>query len=255
MATGAVQKGQRVVNSLERGFDPLRPWQGGGGGGDEREWAEVKASMVPSEIVWWWLRTAESPNLRIAETPNLRVTGYLSHRTYEAPKVVQKAPEIVLRQAAGLKVMWASSRGCEVARGCWGGKIEGQGCPRVGIDTVAVFTAYGYGYTAPVAVPYDRRRDCLTLKRGSRSAGNFPGSTGVVMKPQGGPLRGVWAAKTEWVSQLTEYLISGKCAEPAMLIRPYTRTVPVTVTVPARTTFSDPTYGYGYGKSRTRMAP
>ncbi|KAJ7230288.1 hypothetical protein GGX14DRAFT_384240 [Mycena pura] len=33
-----------------------------------------------------------------------------------------------------------------------------------------------------------------------------------------------------------------------MLIRPYTRTVPITVTVPAHMTFSDPTYGYGYGK-------
>ncbi|KAJ7191974.1 hypothetical protein GGX14DRAFT_406795 [Mycena pura] len=90
---------------------------------DEREWAEVNASMVPSEIVRWWLRTAESPNLQITEMPNLRITGHLSHRTYEAPKVVRKAPEIVLRQATGLKVMWASSRGCEVARGCWASEV------------------------------------------------------------------------------------------------------------------------------------
>ncbi|KAJ7222309.1 hypothetical protein GGX14DRAFT_388125 [Mycena pura] len=41
----------REWQTLWRGFDPLRPWQGGGGGGDERERAEVEASMVPSEVV------------------------------------------------------------------------------------------------------------------------------------------------------------------------------------------------------------
>ncbi|KAJ7193746.1 hypothetical protein GGX14DRAFT_405313 [Mycena pura] len=79
--------------------------------------------MVPSEIVRWWLQTAEPPNLRNAETPKLRITGRLSHRTQEAPKVVRRAPEIVLGQAAGQKVMWASSRGCEVARGCWASEV------------------------------------------------------------------------------------------------------------------------------------
>lgn len=67
--------------------------------------------MVPSEIVRWWLRTAEPPNRRIAEAPDrrvaetpdrriaetldLRITGHLSRRTYEAPKVVRRAPEVV----------------------------------------------------------------------------------------------------------------------------------------------------------------
>ncbi|KAJ7222137.1 hypothetical protein GGX14DRAFT_387968 [Mycena pura] len=91
--------------------DRERPWRGGGGGGGERERAEVEASMVPSEIVQWWLRTAEPPNLRIAQAPDrriaetpdlriaetldLRITEHLSHRTYEAPKVVRRAPEVV----------------------------------------------------------------------------------------------------------------------------------------------------------------
>ncbi|KAJ7230431.1 hypothetical protein GGX14DRAFT_583184 [Mycena pura] len=47
----ASSKRDREWQNLWRGFDLLRPWQGGGGGGDERERAEVKASMVPSEVV------------------------------------------------------------------------------------------------------------------------------------------------------------------------------------------------------------
>ncbi|KAJ7211135.1 hypothetical protein GGX14DRAFT_394098 [Mycena pura] len=57
----------------------------------------------------------------------------------EASMVVRRAPEIVSRQAAGPKVMWASSRGCEVDRGCW----LGERASEVWVATRGYWDVYG----------------------------------------------------------------------------------------------------------------
>ncbi|KAJ7225437.1 hypothetical protein GGX14DRAFT_386324 [Mycena pura] len=112
--------------------------------------------MVPSKIVRWWLRTAEPPNRRIAEAPNrrvaetpdrriaetldLRITGHLSRRTYEAPKVVRRAPEVVrpivdvgsekgLRRLVATRRYWDAYGGTGRDVGASGGmRTGGTGC-------------------------------------------------------------------------------------------------------------------------------
>ncbi|KAJ7187510.1 hypothetical protein GGX14DRAFT_409116 [Mycena pura] len=112
--------------------------------------------MVPSEIVRWWLRTAEPPNRRIAEAPDrrvaetpdrriaetldLRITGHLSRRTYEAPKVVRRAPEVVrsivdvgsekgLRRLVATRRYWDAYGGTGRNVGASGGmRTGGTGC-------------------------------------------------------------------------------------------------------------------------------
>ncbi|KAJ7222529.1 hypothetical protein GGX14DRAFT_388322 [Mycena pura] len=112
--------------------------------------------MVPSKIVRWWLRTAEPPNRRIAEAPDrrvaetpdrriaetldLRITGHLSRRTYEAPKVVRRAPEVVrpivdvgsekgLRRLEATRRYWDAYGGTGRNVGASGGmRTGGTGC-------------------------------------------------------------------------------------------------------------------------------
>ncbi|KAJ7210886.1 hypothetical protein GGX14DRAFT_394505 [Mycena pura] len=112
--------------------------------------------MVPSEIVRWWLQTAEPPNRRIAEAPDrrvaetpdrriagtldLRITGHLSRRTYEAPKVVRRAPEVVrpivdvgsekgLRRLVATRRYWDAYGGTGRNVGASGGmRTGGTGC-------------------------------------------------------------------------------------------------------------------------------
>ncbi|KAJ7190935.1 hypothetical protein GGX14DRAFT_407579 [Mycena pura] len=162
LANSSPERGQQPGEEVNlggvrrKGCHPRGTESGGGGGGDERERAEVEASMVPSKIVRWWLRTAEPPNRRIAEAPDrrvaetpdcriaetldLRITGHLSRRTYEAPKVVRRAPEVVrpivdvgsekgLRRLVATRRYWDAYGGTGRNVGASGGmRTGGTGC-------------------------------------------------------------------------------------------------------------------------------
>ncbi|KAJ7206093.1 hypothetical protein GGX14DRAFT_644123 [Mycena pura] len=85
-------------------------------------------------------RDTGSPNRRIAETLDLRITGHLSRRTYEAPKVVRRAPEVVrpivdvgsekgLRRLVATRRYWDAYGGTGRNVGASGGmRTGGTGC-------------------------------------------------------------------------------------------------------------------------------
>ncbi|KAJ7197130.1 hypothetical protein GGX14DRAFT_402713 [Mycena pura] len=85
-------------------------------------------------------RVAETPDCRIAETLDLRITGHLSRRTYEAPKVVRRAPEVVrpivdvgsekgLRRLVATRRYWDAYGGTGRNVGASGGmRTGGTGC-------------------------------------------------------------------------------------------------------------------------------
>ncbi|KAJ7203904.1 hypothetical protein GGX14DRAFT_648201 [Mycena pura] len=190
LANSSPERGQQPGEEVNLGGVRRKgPWRGGGGGGDERERAEVEASMVPSEIVRWWLRTAEPPNRRIAEAPDrrvaetpdrriaetldLRITGHLSRRTYEAPKVVRRAPEVVrpivdvgsekgLRRLVATRRYWDAYRGTGRNVGASGGmRTGGTGC----------LQAVGCAEQAHALALY---LDCRTSPSVSRRSPNAP---------------------------------------------------------------------------------
>ncbi|KAJ7215801.1 hypothetical protein GGX14DRAFT_391484 [Mycena pura] len=85
-------------------------------------------------------RIAEAPDRRVAETPDRRIVGHLSRRTYEAPKVVRRAPEVVrpivdvgsekgLRRLVATRRYWDAYGGTGRNVGASGGmRTGGTGC-------------------------------------------------------------------------------------------------------------------------------